>query len=999
MEQKKINIFFHCLDRKQPKGQIAVFFILLLVAIFIFTVITINISQVSQLKTTTSIACDSTALSLASALGSMARARWRQIMAHMKMKGDSIDEEPDEYKICKWDWGRFWRAVGYAFIAWAIPYVGPIIAAISGAVDNVMFVKALKATERALNKLTPKAQMMEGMVSYALRQTVDDPHKEPDTHDLDEDGDLEELVSTFEVKNLERIIQVSQQMNIVSQLVGWIRTFFGASDSFRQSWGGYQQYPELIYHEDWIDALRMIDSSKLDRGSPPPPNNIYYPEDGEDMRLLADFEAVKLPRAGGGAKAPMSIGNVNIANLTSLQLDSASAGLVNQRLPDYPEELKYDFPFWQIDIQLPGTEINPIDYPTRVCDLGGMGEEGRPLPYGFDEVDYMVNTTAQFRTWAYGIYDYDYDATTDPNYVDPNQLRLKFNKALTELGAQEWKDRLRDWYPQLYNIDHPDQASLTNATWYVLIKDLAYKVGGPPTSATLQCGWYKELLKVLTNKRFFNFTSSNVAGNSNYNGLGVINPSTLTLSRTLYCGGKRAELRDKMQAICNKIMDWVRIFNGRLCPRVNWSYPCPEGTASGFVAATQPFNIDCTLCYRTGCGAGMNYCRACTVCMPALIANITAKRREVQTAYDTLNTEVNNCFNCSTRLYQICLDSCNDTYDDCVDDCSDSCADSCANATNVTNCTSSCTSSCEGDCDDDRTQCYTQCGIDAGARDTYCSNAFSAGINCRLRELNNVDSIMALAQKMNTLANSLYFVERDLITRTETAQNNIENFWFQGKQLLTNIERSVEAFRYLDDIDCRPAAQKYGGEVPSWFPPISNRLAQFMQTLDWNALWYVRIIGPLTGSWRTITSPMCDRVVSYSWKTKDSTGKEINHHVRVTIFDFPIPEIKMYSCDWGFGEGARLVNYDAEVAVAIERFDEDKAISLGGKNTWLDWVFRQRPFIANEAGCRPLDESMAANPTEALRCYGIRSYAIARYYPEIDSQRYSGKGIKLIETK
>ncbi len=904
--------------RNQSRGQIAVFLLLVMAVLFLFTVITYNIGEVSKFRTIVSNATDASALRYASKVSSLGWAMWKKTLRMM----DTTDNG-NTFRVCKWSWVTFFTVMGLiAIIALSIIFPGFAVMAgmmlgqalglgataivtmgvigawaqIAASATSVLIssghdAAVLSTLQSSINQLPAKSGIVEDVALFGLSQVVDDPKTVLDAHDLNKNNSTTDYISRFSLLYAMRLKGIRGQYDILRQLAEAIKGFYFAADPFRQDWGGIQEFPELqVYPQSVIDDLR----NRL--GYNVADNNLFYPQDGEAMRLLADFMGYRMPRTGCGRKPFLQITNVNISQL------NADPPV----LPRYPEEIKFYFPFLNPPGRFgccnpdgPQFSCWPMDLPPPVepqyqgpCDLGGLGENDT-MTTPVDEVDYTVWELATYKPWAWGLFDVDYDL---PEY-DPNAM--KFNTSFTQRSVTEMARGFNVWYRQLYDVDGVggDQAK---STWYVRIKDFVKKVISDPEGALNKCGWFKEIDKVLRDKQFFG-PGSDVAGQ--YSGLGKITRTMANDTPWPYPGGKRKEFMDKIDRICDRLTPLIPQFNGRLCPFFAWGPLCGGDVPGGSVPATT------RLALETGLGQGQackgNSCPPCfknTDCVPcysvarmqAIVNAINLKIAEVNRSLTTLTDTQRACEQCCSAKYQACMALAKDRGDSCRGGCP---ADD--PLTEETDENADCVSGCdsqqaaeEGICGDEYAACSAGCAT------------LQPAIDCRDREIRELNVMLTLAEAMLQLAETLQTVEQ-WITDFETRELGMVTLW-TGANSLIGTMRSLEAqLRALDralmygDNDEYPAQSFEGATL------VSRKVGNGVE-------------------------------IEYVWPTQ-TNGVQTDHSAKIWMStDFKMPSVKTYKCKLIFGKGAELVDYTGNMAVEMTRWDGERNLIM----SFFRWLFK-----------------------------------------------------------
>lgn len=179
--------------RKKKNGQTAVLFTLILMVIFIFMTITINVGMLAERKNHLSNTADAAALLLASRLGSLAHALSQQYVDGQVSIGRGLNP----------------ALIGeiFTFIISAVTLVvAPNPYSASGLTGSFVGITESTGWSWLFGKnLSSPGRLMEEEIAYALFNTVDDPVKVIDRHDADGDGRIDDQVPRLSVWYQERM--------------------------------------------------------------------------------------------------------------------------------------------------------------------------------------------------------------------------------------------------------------------------------------------------------------------------------------------------------------------------------------------------------------------------------------------------------------------------------------------------------------------------------------------------------------------------------------------------------------------------------------------------------------------------------------------------------------------------------------------------------------------------------------------------------------------------
>jgi len=1006
------------------KGQIAVFLVLLMALIFLFVVITMNIGQFSQEKTVVSQAADGAVLLHASLRSSYGRACWNQIRTVCTDASPVQEHKPqDKWDHCNVDWKAvFILPVGWvlSFLTqqwWIMALAYASLALKALAIDTISLRAQNRILLNFLKSLPSNLQMVENAIGYALSLVVDDPNQVEDIHDINQNGDRTDKVSAFanwRAENLAALVGGNEKPKL--DLRDTIKGVLPAFENFRRYLAGValeyrasairnpndwwkEDYPEFALNPDWktkydleactakcpdTDTDCVKNCQKQIDGLTPEvkrllliPVNPYYPQDYYPttppdygfMRLLADFEAVKLPREtfeSNQEKLPFKIKNVNVHQ---------------EDFPEYPEgeEIKYNFLFWKVDNVEPMCSLrnNPD------CQLGRSTDllDSYPVAYYWngppfephlcpDNVDFVIELLEQFHFFTYGRHEEMWDwsemklGCSPDNEQDKANVNCYYQYLRWQPGVASYTDfdaqrSFSTWVRALINLDDyappkpppsgdeqptstPEEIEAARVARYrdtlMAQVELLLEMIGPPYGQWVDgYGWWADLQNVKDKAPFF-AADSDVAGNPAYKGL----------------NGKRQELRDKMDAVCNELTtNLVPDFNSNLSAAV----PLVCCTCQGSVDATQGLSISC------------NGHDTTVADIDDMITAINTRKTEIEAAKAALARANTKCQGCCTDRKTTCLNDCNSCNRFCQN-CQAKMPSDCAPTPPPKCCKdySCCNSICE--------QCGQRCNCEGPYNSCIgsCNSTFVPPQESRTIELGKLDVILSYAQKLKLLVESLQTVE-ELISRVNEAQARIKSFW----NVANDFYRSIMEQRYLEQ------------------------------------LWDV-------GNGKAPDQPEVQ--VIYSWKTKNALAKNvldpdhppIRHHVRVTASNPPMPVLKAKRCYGIFGKGAEILNPENDVWVKVERFDEDKALSLGGKGAnWLNWLYHTSHPPKDQPDQRSLADIKAENLDEynsivdkdhlnwdpdRLFKYAVSSYAKAHYTPRIYRivNKYGTKVSPVIET-
>ncbi len=197
------------LGQRKRNGQILAIFIVVLAAIFIMIAITFSLGRMSIRKTAVENVADSTALMLASHLGSYAK-----LLSDKYVRGG--------IKVCHFSWSDLFKIIitiviiviaifvsivtvsagGEATWPWVVGMIVSIIAAAANITGTTLYFAktspgVMNTISRQFKKMGRKMQFKEAAVYHALSKVVDDPVMVTDIYDFDEDGLITDTLPRF----------------------------------------------------------------------------------------------------------------------------------------------------------------------------------------------------------------------------------------------------------------------------------------------------------------------------------------------------------------------------------------------------------------------------------------------------------------------------------------------------------------------------------------------------------------------------------------------------------------------------------------------------------------------------------------------------------------------------------------------------------------------------------------------------------------------------------
>ena len=244
---------------RRGSGQAAIIFILIIALIFLFTAITVNITKVSDTKTTLYNAADIAATNLAAKLGSYSKL--------LDEKGESAEG---------WD-------IGY-IVSQIFAIAQIIFGAVTGQPEFVYFgIIQLGANvgsqilvgldiadanrKLAAAGLDLQDQLREQAIQDALIRVIDDPKMVQDTSDWNENGDTTEYISRFTAWYQQRVNRILQEArDYTGSVLSCIEDFQTPLEAFRDKMVGTDEIPGFkdFLEEDFIDLLQDLKDEGFD---------------------------------------------------------------------------------------------------------------------------------------------------------------------------------------------------------------------------------------------------------------------------------------------------------------------------------------------------------------------------------------------------------------------------------------------------------------------------------------------------------------------------------------------------------------------------------------------------------------------------------------------------------------------------------------------------------------------------------------------------------------
>ena len=257
--------------RRGSGGQAAIIFILIIALIFLFTAITVNITKVSDTKTTLSNAADAAATNLAAKLGSYS--------GLLEEKGDSASG---------WDIGYIVSQI----FALAEIIVGLLTLETGGAAlikqgviqlgvntgNQILIGLDIVDNNRKLaaSGVDLKSQFQEQAIQDALVRVVDDPEMVQDISDWDEDGDTTEYISRFAARYHQRVHDILQDVrDYTGSVLSCIEDFQIPLEAFRDKMVGFKGFLEV----ELINLLKALKDEGL---------NVSFWVEGVDWAKMLD---------------------------------------------------------------------------------------------------------------------------------------------------------------------------------------------------------------------------------------------------------------------------------------------------------------------------------------------------------------------------------------------------------------------------------------------------------------------------------------------------------------------------------------------------------------------------------------------------------------------------------------------------------------------------------------------------------------------------------------
>jgi hypothetical protein len=227
-----VLIRYQYLRLKNPQGQVAALFIVLIALVFIFMAITINIGRIANFKTALDNAVDGAALMAASGLGSYSRLLYSQ----------TVNKDGDPNCTSYWDYGLL-GIIGSS-IMFFIP--GMQTAAIIGMASSLGTKTIFDQTrlhQRDLMKLDIADSTIQSAILYALQSLVNDTKTITDTYDLDEDSLTTDEISMFSDYAYRHTLYLAS--NVVVGLDDWQEFASGPLQEFLEKIDAGYEYCSL----------------------------------------------------------------------------------------------------------------------------------------------------------------------------------------------------------------------------------------------------------------------------------------------------------------------------------------------------------------------------------------------------------------------------------------------------------------------------------------------------------------------------------------------------------------------------------------------------------------------------------------------------------------------------------------------------------------------------------------------------------------------------------
>lgn len=193
--------------RHRQCGQVALMVLMMTILIFAMVLVTVNIGKVAVLKTTAASATDTAALQMASTLGSMAKGVCSAIRG-------GHDPHP---RLCNKCHAGGWLL--NLLIALVVTGFDPLIGIylqVKAVITDPAFIHV--ENQRIRRRLPPKVGIKLQAYLTVLASIIDDPRAEPDTHDINQNGNHVELISHFSVWFDDIVSQI--EMDIANAMAG-----------------------------------------------------------------------------------------------------------------------------------------------------------------------------------------------------------------------------------------------------------------------------------------------------------------------------------------------------------------------------------------------------------------------------------------------------------------------------------------------------------------------------------------------------------------------------------------------------------------------------------------------------------------------------------------------------------------------------------------------------------------------------------------------------------
>ncbi|MFC1699845.1 TadE/TadG family type IV pilus assembly protein [Candidatus Omnitrophota bacterium] len=276
MKPSGIYTFWHHFRKDSAGGQIATWVTLIIICIFLFVMVTVNVGRIANRKTMTANAADGASMKLASYLGSYAN-----------MLSQKYVEGREEY--CQRNYQNLYIVITIIIIvlSWGSAYgIGTMLNA--GGLSSVVAVAALGLTayntyqrvavipgeiqhalQRQFDRMTFEGSLTEQTIMYALNNSVDDPTEVVDVHDYDEDMDTTDTISAFSYWYMERVRALADNnvatpgvRQAIANFLPLMEDFANAAEDFRTTFTEDATRPLIVEPCDCPDDDPVCDCSE-----------------------------------------------------------------------------------------------------------------------------------------------------------------------------------------------------------------------------------------------------------------------------------------------------------------------------------------------------------------------------------------------------------------------------------------------------------------------------------------------------------------------------------------------------------------------------------------------------------------------------------------------------------------------------------------------------------------------------------------------------------------